>query len=185
LEKIDYELAYIIAKDESLYNPSKLIDNDHECIIGGYTLQNFRNQVGHSYHVPTSSHLEEQNTICGEGNKILPYNLDVGFKGKYYFDHADSIYIKNVLISEVKLKLPFMVQGIQLQGAIVNVYNKNVIPNISRNDISDQQNKQLSYAVGKALHLWIYENGKFDQEEKSLLKKFIDTCYADDNYCMK
>lgn len=184
LSKINYDIAYILAMDDSLYYESNLIDENNDYIVGDYTLKQFRNQIGHSTHVPTCVNLEEQRIIQGEGNKVLPYNVDVGFAGKYYFDHTDSIYIKNVLISKAKLKIPFLIKGIQLQGAILNIQNKDIIPNISRNDISEQQNKEISYAVGKALHLWIYENGNFDQEEKLLIKKFIQTCYPKSNNCL-
>jgi molecular chaperone HtpG len=56
---------------------------------------------------------------------------------------------------------------------------------VSRNNISEQQGKELSYAIGKAMHMWIYENGNLDIEEKELLKKFIFTCYPEDNSLLK
>ncbi len=83
------------------------------------------------------------------------------------------------------MKIPFLIDGIQLKGAVVNITNKRIIPNVSRNDISEQQNRDLAYAIGKALHLWIYENGGFEGEEKALLKDFIVQCYTKDNYCLK
>jgi len=128
--------------------------------------------------------LDEQKVVQGSGDKILPYSTDIGFQGRYSFEHTDYLYIKNVLISDVKLKIPFLIDGIQLKGAAINITNKKIIPNVSRNNISEQQNKDLAYAIGKALHLWIYENGGFDGEEKNLLKNFIAQCYAEDNRCL-
>lgn len=184
LEKIDYEYANFIAKNITLYNSSGLIDDKDDCIVGDYTLQDFRHQVGHSYHAPTYISLKEQRVIQGDGNKILPYNIDIGFPGKYSFEHLDYIYIKNVLISEAKIKIPFLIDGLHLKGAIVNLINRKIKPNVSRNNINEQQNKDLAYAIGKALHLWIYRNGGFEGEEKALIKNFIDHCYPYDNYCL-
>ncbi len=185
LGKINYEEANFIAKDTSLYNSSELIDRDYDCIIGDYTLRDFRHQVGHSYHAPTYISLEEQKVIQGNDEKVLPYNTNIGFQGRYYFEYKDYLYIKNVLISDVRLKIPFLVEGIQLKGIVINSANKKIIPNVSRNNISEQQNKDLAYAIGKALHLWIYENGGLEGEEKALLKNFIAQCYSEDNYCLK
>lgn len=185
LEKIDYENANVIAKDPSLYNSSELIKNSNDYIVGDYTLYNFRHQVGHSHRIPTYVNIEEEKVILGTGNKVLPYKVDVGFPGKYYFEHTDYIYIKNVLISEVKLKIPFLIDGVHLRGAIVNITNKNIIPNVSRNNIHEQQNKDLAYAIGKVLHMWIYENGGYEGDEKDLIRNFITHYYSEDNYCLK
>ena len=185
LGKINYENANIIAADTALYNESVLIDNGYDRIAGNYTLSDFRRQVGHSSNAPTYTFLEEKKVIHGTGDKILPYNTDIGFKGMYWFNYTDFIYIKNVLISGARVKIPFLVEGIELKGLVVNVINKKIIPNVSRNNISEQQCKELSYAIGKALHMWIYENGNLDIEEKELLKKFIFTCYPEDNSLLK
>ncbi len=188
LGKIDYETANILAKDISLYNSDELIFGKNDSIIGDYTLQDFRQQVGHSDNMPTYISMEEQKVIQGDGKKILKYFVNIGFYGKYgKYDigHTDSTYIKNVLISDVKLVIPFLVDGIQLKGVVVNICNKNIIPNISRNNISEHQNKDLAYAIGKALHMWIYENGGLENEERTVLKKFIDECYPDNICFMK
>jgi hypothetical protein len=185
LNKINYENANIIADDTSLYNDSELIDSSYDRIVGDYTLSDFRGQVGHSYHAPTYTFSERKKVIQGSGDKILPYNADIGFQGRYSFEYTDYLYIKNVLISNARIKIPFLVEGIELKGLVVNVTNKKIIPNVSRNNISDQQGKSLSYAIGKALHTWIYENGSFDAEEKALLKAFILTCYPEDNSLLK
>lgn len=185
LNKINYVNANIIASDASLYNDSELIDSTYDRIVGGYTLSDFRGQVGHSYHAPTYTFLEEKKVIQGSSEKILSYNTDIGFQGRYSFEYTDYLYIKNVLISNARIKIPFLIEGIELKGLVVNVTNKKIIPNVSRNNISEEQGKSLSYAIGKALHMWIYENGSFDAEEKALLKEFILTCYPEDNSLLK
>ncbi|CDW99969.1 Molecular chaperone, HSP90 [Desulfitobacterium hafniense] len=185
LEKINYENANIITIDTSLYNDSELIDSSYDRIVGDFTLSDFRGQAGHSRNAPTYTFLEEKKVIHGSGDKILPYEADIGFQGRYSFEYTDYLYIKNVLISNARIKIPFLVEGIELKGLVVNVTNKKIIPNVSRNNISEQQGKSLSYAIGKALHMWIYENGSFDAEEKSLLKAFIITCYPEDNSLLK
>jgi len=185
LEKINYETVNIIAENVSLYNDDELIENNNDTVLENFTLEDFRDKVGHSDYSPTYTFLEEKHVIQGCGEKILPYELDIGFKGKYIFDNMDYLYIKNVLVKNAKIKIPYLVEGIELKGLVVNVISKKLIPNISRNNISEQQAKSLSYSIGKALHIWIYENGNLGTEEKALLKKFIDQCYSDDNIFIK
>jgi hypothetical protein len=185
LEKINYENANIISTDTSLYNYSELIDGGDDYIVGDYSLTDFRGQSGHSYHAPTYTFLEEKKVIQGSGDRILPYNTDIGFHGRYSFEYTDHLYIKNVLISNARIRIPFLVEGIELKGLVVNITDKKIIPNVSRNNINEQQSRSLSYAIGKALHMWIYDNGRYDGEEKELLKTFILTCYPEDNNLLK
>lgn len=180
LAKINYDIASIISADTSLYNVSELIDRANERIVGDYTLSDFRRQVGHSSNAPTYTFLEKKMVIQGSSDKVLPYTTNVGFHGRYYFDSTDYLYIKNVLISRAQIKIPFLVEGVELKGIVVNVTNNKIIPNVSRNNISDQQSKCLSYVIGKVLHTWIYENASLEAEEKALLKEFIHTCYPED-----
>ena len=184
LEKIDCEYANIIAKDISLYNGLELLENDKDCIIDQYSLADFREEIGHSEEVPTYTYLEKKFIIEGKGEKLLSY-----IKGESFFDnrynHTDSLYIKNVLISSAHLKIPFLAEGIELKGLVINAINKKIVPNVSRNDISETQTQNLSYAVGKAIHVWIAEKGNLEPEEKLLMEKFINECYGEKSEYLK
>lgn len=177
LRKIDYEDANIIAADTFLYHSSELLTHGYDYIIGEYPLSKFRSEVRHAPHLPTYTYLEEKKVIEGNGEKILPYHTNVFFLGEYSFERTDYLYIKNVLISRAHLKIPFLAEGIELKRLVINVTSKKVIPNVSRNNISDVQNQELSYAVGKALHTWVYEHGNLGGEEKELIRTFIEKCY--------
>lgn len=135
--------------------------------------------------LPTYTYLSEKKVILGTGVKILPYNIEQKFGENHFYTPTDDLYIKNVLISNSHLTIPFLVEGIYLRGAVINVINKRIIPNVSRNNISKIQNKALSYAIGKALHMWIYEHGNLQADEKELIKTFINQCYPDRNDYLK
>ena len=185
LEKIDYENANIITHDTTLYNDSNLLINSSDYIVDCCSLEDFRNEVGHSQEVPTYAYLEEKTVIEGSGDKVLPYVTERYFGGKYSFQRTDLLYIKNVLISSAHIKIPFLAEGIELKGLVVNVVSKKIIPNVSRNNISDAQLQALSYAVGKAIHMWICKEGNLEAEEKSLMQAFINNCYADKSEDLK
>ena len=185
LEKISYEDANIITDDPSMYHDSELLEHGDDCIIDDYSLSDFRSEVSHASSVPTYTYLEQKRVIESVGDKILPYDTDKVFQGKYSFDRTDYLYIKNVLISGAHVKIPFLAEGIELKGLVINVTSKKVIPNVSRNNISEEQNQALSYAIGKALHMWIYEKGNLETEEKELMRTFIQQCYPEKSDYLK
>lgn len=184
LAKIDYETANILSNNPSLYNRSELLEFSDDIIVDEYSLADFQMEFSHA-DVPTYTYLFEKKVILGTGLKILPYKTNKKFDENHFFEHTDHLYIKNVLISNSHLTIPFLAEGIYLKGAIVNVLNKRVIPNVSRNNISKIQNEALSYAIGKALHMWIYEHGNLQSDEKELIKTFINQCYPDRNDYLK
>ncbi|MBC3886799.1 HD domain-containing protein [Acetobacterium paludosum] len=185
LEKIDYESIDILTLNKELYNVSSLVEHGEDCLVGEFCLKQLCHKTDHAYRIPTQVNMHNQKIIQGSGEKILPYNMDKFFRGEYLYIHTDQIYIKYVFISDVQLKVPYLLEGIQLKSAVINILNKNIIPTVSRNNINKQQNLELAYAIGKALHLWILDHGEFTNEEKILLKNFINTCYPKNNYCLR
>lgn len=185
LEKIDYKTTDIISKNSDTYYGSYFAEREEQYVFGNYLYKNICELMGHAKGIPIKIDVHEQRVIQGNGNKIIPYNTDITFDGQYIFNHKDGIYVKYVLISEAMLKIPFLIDGIQLKSAAINVKNKNIIPNVSRSNICKKQNMDLAYAIGKAIHLWVLENVTLSEEEKSLIRNFINTCYSDNNYCLK
>ena len=123
--------------------------------------------------------------VQNQSKKIITYSEDKLIGGNYTFNAGDKLYIKNILVSEARLKIPFVADGLHLKKAVFNIMNKNFVPNVSRNNFSETLKQDLSYAIGKALHLWILEHGNISTEEKELIRSFIKECYPKDNYCLK
>ena len=115
----------------------------------------------------------------------MPYNNDNTFGDIFSWTKTDTCYVKNVLLRELKLKIPYLVDGVILKGAVINIFNREFIPNVSRNNISASQQEKLSYAIGKAIHLWIRDHAELSAEQKALLDVFIKTKYKETNYCLK
>ena len=187
LEKIDdYEFINIIpiSVDTAIYQEE--ISGDYEKIIGDFTYRDFCRKFEHCQYTPIHTFKEKFNVIYSDkGNKILSYSLGTHFGGRYQFGYSDKIYIKNVLLSQLNINIPFLVDGIVLKSAVININNNHFFPNVSRNNISTENQEALSYAIGKALHLWILDNVPLSDEEKILLNNFILKCYPNKNCCLK
>ena len=184
LSKIDYDSINILPLDPDEYLFEDDITYD-DAIIGDYTFTDFCEQFGHCYDAQTHTFKENFSVISDNVEKILPYTRNVSFAEKFSFNQNDKTFIKNVFLSRLKITIPFLVNGIILKNAIINIKNSNFVPNISRNNLNPDYQKILSYAIGKALHLWILDHVSLSIEESTLLKKFIDVCYHDNNLCLK
>lgn len=181
----NYESVNIWGRDDEIGFDEFCVEVSSESIIGGYTLESFREQFGHASLTPVKIVVEEKNVIDGENDMVLPYNESCIFFGQYPWEHTDLCYMKNVFLSELKLKIPYLVDGIVLKGAVVNIMNPALLPNVSRNNVKVMQQEILSYAIGKAIHMWIYDNVSLTLEQKELLNSFILTKYGGTNCCLK
>lgn len=184
LDKIDNETINILSIDCDEELIEREIENG-DIIIGDYTFEDFCEQFEHCDIVQTHNFKEKYFIICNEGEKVLPYTKGAKFGGKYSFEQKDKTYIKNVLLSRLRVTIPFLVDGVILKDAIINITNDNFSPNVSRDSLNTDYQGVLSYAIGKALHIWILENVAISNEERNLLEKFIEVCYHDNNCCLK
>lgn len=184
LDKIDYDIINIlpINCDEEPFEIEREVG---DIIIGDYTFEDFCEQFEHCDTAHTYTFKEKISVICNTGEKVLPYIKSVNFGGRYSFEQKDKTFIKNVLLSRLKISIPFLVDGVILKDAIINVNNDNFSPNVSRDNLNTDCQGILSYAIGKALHLWILENVSMSSEERKLFEEFIEVCYHDDNCCLK
>ena len=169
-------------EEELILSP---LEESTDYIVGEYTLEKFREQFQHASKTPVYANLVEQGIIVGEPDEVLPYNEECTFTGKYIWENTDACYMKNVLLSALRIRIPYLVDGITLKGAVINIFNEKFIPNVSRNNVNISQQEALSYAIGKAIHLWIRDNAKLTLAQKRLLDIFIETKYKDTNYCLK
>lgn len=186
LDKIgNYEAINIWGDEDEFEDYDFIIEESSESIIGGYTLGGFRNQFHHGSLTPVKPEIIKKGVVTGESNAVLPYNEENTFKGRFRWENTDTCYVKNVLLSGLRIKIPYLVDGVILKGAVINIFNREFIPNVSRNNISASQQEKLSYAIGKAIHLWIRDHAELSTEQKALLDVFIETKYKETNYCLR
>lgn len=155
-------------------------NNSGEQIIGEYDFDDFCRDYGHSSDAPTRTQKIKCFAINNNISKVLLYEKSKGF-GKYSWERTDKIFIKNVFIPDFSISIPCIINGISLKSALFNIKNKAIVPNVSRNNVQKNDAERFSYAIGKAIHLWVLENVKLDPSEKNLLNKFINICYPDSN----
>ncbi|NLK96557.1 MAG: HD domain-containing protein [Epulopiscium sp.] len=178
------DMIDIFCKDIGEFNYKEII-GDGDCIVGNFSYEDFCRKFDHDKYTKTYTYLREQKVVQTHSKKILPFDSNVKISDNYYWETKDKVFIKNVYIPQFKVTIPYLISGIQIKKGLFNILNKNIVPNVSRNNVSEITNKEFSYAIGKALHLWLIDNASLTDEEKGLIRKFIDTYYSEDNYCLR
>ena len=83
-----------------------------------------------------------------------------------------NLFLRSILVKDFTFENQLLAQTISLVGLTVNVYSKEIAPNISRNGLLPESQKILNNTINIAIHLAAIENFKFNTE-KQLLIKFI------------
>ncbi len=177
LNDVDY--LEIFCTDENALEEETIGDSG-DSIIGEYRFENLCIEHGHSSNSPTRTKKVCCFAISDDINKVLLYEKSKGF-GQYSWNRTDKVFIKNVLIPDFSISIPSIINGINLKSALFNIKNKAIIPNVSRNNVQKSDAEKFSYAVGKAIHLWVLDNIKLEPSERILLNKFISKCYSKNN----
>lgn len=178
LSNVDFIDIFSMEKQLSDYVGKSDSHNDY--IIGEFTFNDLCNDYDHSADCPTFVDEKEIYVINNNIEIILPYEKTKGF-GPYSWKRTDKMFIKNVLVSDFAISLPYIIEGINLKSALFNIKNKSVIPNVARNNVSKLDSDKISYAIGKALHLWILDNVKLSLNEKDLIQIFVNKYYSENN----
>ncbi len=175
----DVEYLEIFCTDENELTDGTAASSGDQ-IIGEYRFGDFCRDHGHSADSPTRTKRIKCHAINDNINKVLLYEKSKGF-GEYSWRKTDKVFIKNVLIPDFSISIPNIIDGISLKSALFNIKNKAIVPNVSRNNVQKNDAETFSYAIGKAIHLWVLDNVKLEPSEKNLLNKFINICYPEGN----
>lgn len=180
-----YESINIWVNEDEISRYDISVEDPSETIVGGYTLGGFREQFGHASITPVQTTSVEKAVIVNGSNMVLPYNESCVVSRTNRWERTDKCYVKNVLLSGLKITVPYLADGIVLKDAVINITNKEFVPNVSRNSVNTLQQAKLPYAIGKAIHMWIRDNVQMPLEQKGLLDLFIESRYSNTNCCLK
>ena len=99
----------------------------------------------------------EINYICSN-SKYLEIQKNKGIfypKSNYRlssnFKSNTSFYVKGVLIKNFEVEILPFIAGIEIENAIINSYNSEIIPVLSRNSLKSTDISQLRIGIGYAM----------------------------------
>ena len=174
-----YNLYNIIPTDSGVVMRRGIMEG-YEELIGNYSFEMFCEDLEHDDSIPTKTDVKVfQVVLDEEAECILPFKVNVGFGSNYPFETKDQVYLKCILLPRLKIIIPYLVDGIVLKNAVINIEDNSFYPNVSRDRISKDLEEKLCYSIGKALHMWLLDNLELSLGERKLLKKFIVTYYPE------
>lgn len=201
-EKIEGEIdavIYIFAKkfDELTYADGVVEGNEE--IIGYYRFEEFCDKFSSDKDCGTKvevvkrevSHRADIRSVLPiKANESIGYDYRSLYPLSFVEDNRKTvsrkIYNKNVFLSKMVVVVPHIVDVIKIDSVIINLLDKEIVPNLARDNIDDQSTcKEIGYALGKAIHLHLLETGGLNEQQKILLRIFIDKYYSTDNRFLK
>ena len=124
LDKLgNYESINIWGNEDIIENYEFTVEESYDYIVGEYTLEEFRTQFYHAHSTPVQTNVVEIGIVIGETEEVLPYKEECAFTGRYSWDKTDACYMKNVRLSRLNIRIPFLADGIILRGAVINIFN--------------------------------------------------------------
>lgn len=179
LRKITPDYIAIIYKADQEIGFSEIEDED--TVIESVNYNDLITKFGQSKKAISYIFDCEQKVVVGENDVLLGFEKDKLIHGEEYWRRADKIYCKDILVSNAHLSIPYLLNDFKIRKVVMNSKHKDLIPNVTRNDFSEDMLNDLSYAVGKALHMWILDNQELNSEEKKLIELFVKKYYSKEN----
>ena len=159
---------------------------DDDKVINNITFEYLIDEFEQLHTVPTVAKVVERNVYDLEDiDDIILYNRNVDMTRRYWGKNSFKTYVKSIYFSNVNFLIPYLIDGIKIDSMWVNINNTNIIPNVARNDISKEQKDEISFAIGKAIHMWILDNLSLPTQQIKLLRKFIEEMYSGKNIFFK
>ena len=175
----DYDVYNIIPTDSGVVMRRGIMQGSED-LIGNYSFEMFCEDLEHDDSIPTKTDIKVYQVVLDEESEcILPFKANVGFGFRYPFEAKDQVYLKGILLPNLKIILPYLADGVVLKNAVINIEDNSFYPNVSRDRIGKDLEEKLCYAIGKALHMWLLDNLDLSFEQRKLLNKFIATYYPE------
>ena len=97
------------------------------------------------------------------------------YKYPWYINSSARInlFLRSILVKDFTFENQLMAKTISLVGLTINVYLKEIVPNISRNELLPESKNLLNNTINLVIHLAAIDNFKFEDEEKQILLEFI------------
>ena len=183
-----YEPIRIYIQDESIFldfTDFDIIDMDSE--ITGYDetsefkkiLRSFVEKVGkkQGYDVYECLIRTKNQPVFISNNLFsrITENRDVS-----NYQHND-LFVKNVRVPYFDIKIPILLKGLATASFEINVFSENCYPDVTRTRMSNETCRQLGYAIGRAIHIFILKNAVLEEDKKKFVKAFIDKFYKFDS----
>lgn len=107
--------------------------------------------------------------------------LTLSYIPNHITSYRTNVCYRGVLLNDVNLRIPHIANILTVVNIVANVFRSDFIPSVSRRGLTDEQERMLSYAIGKALHIYLLDYFSNDKEVMGALKNLLKKNYSLDN----
>lgn len=137
-------------------------------------------ELGHSKECDTYISIEEIKLFEGFKNEVyMPFKNDISYSTYRYSRENKDLYIRGVLIKDFMINLPSMATIFEVSKIVINVLSRKLIPDVSRNNFSNNQKEIINYFLGKAIHNAAAEHLNLERKEVTTLQNFTNNFYQE------
>ena len=138
-------------------------------------LQDFIKKQHYNYDVVSCLIKTEQVSVYIDNDLFAKYEE----KHRLSNYEKNSLFVKNVKISYFDITIPVLLRGLILANFEINILLDKCYPDASREKIDTNTSNKLSFAIGRAIHLYVLEHTKLSSSEKEYIENFIEYFYGD------
>lgn len=107
------------------------------------------------------------------------------FDSIFNFGSKNHVFLRNVLIKDFNLLVSPLASIINFEYLNLNIFNTNIVADISRNKMDDKTTMDINYSLVKAIHLAALEIFNLSSRERETLQMFIKKYLNEDNHLTK
>lgn len=95
--------------------------------------------------------------------------------------YADETYWHGIRLDKEKINPGIKIIGIDCGKCVINIFHKDIFPNVARDSLESDTTEKVRMAVEKAAHQYMADNLAGDKEVQATLQGYIDKHYPGDN----
>lgn len=169
IERFNPNYMTIIAKEELMDDAPRGFVNHSSTILENLNMDDL-NDYGQHFLAGTFFEIEKKIIFTiGDRNIFLPINSNLDLKYRFINEEIYELFVRNVFVKKFSFDIPFTLLNLSIKELRVNISNEEVIPNVTRNDLNQNDQKDIKHAIYQALCFHLYENQKDELKKQTLL----------------
>lgn len=107
--------------------------------------------------------------------------LVLSYSSDYIVSYLTNVCYKGVLLNDVNLRIPHIANILTEVKITANILRSDFIPSVTRRGLTEEQEQMLSYAIGRAMYIYLIDMFRNDKEIMLALKNSFNINYSEDN----
>jgi molecular chaperone HtpG len=184
IKKLDRDLTWIsiICKKDLVDELDQRRFSWNDDILPGVAFE-FLEKLGHESDYETQSFRKHVKLFEGKKNELyMPFdktNTPNFWPYLHLFNsETRTLFVRGVFIKDFHYSIPIISSIFELTEIRLNLTSRQVIPDISRNNLDQLTADKVCYALTKAIHKAAMELLNISKDEKETLGRFIKTHFA-------